>query len=135
MEILEMSKFDSLKEIYSDKYIELLKVISEQSKMVFEDIVSKLPSSDLVKKDEEFIATYPIARVLMGIADPASYVLTYYFLTSGIPADYPEQPRYYISKSEGSILASFTKQEFIDSIEKNKNKIIRKKIGSDIYVI
>lgn len=50
MEILEMSKFDSLKEVYSDKYIELLKVISEQSKMVFEDIVSKLPSSDLVKK-------------------------------------------------------------------------------------
>ncbi len=127
MEKLELLKFESLKEEYSDKYVELLKAISKQSKIKIEDIISKLPSSDLVKKDEEFIATYPIARVLMGIADPASYVLTYYFLTDKIPSDYKDQPMYYISKSEGSVPAPFTKQEFIDSTKKNKMFIKNRK--------
>lgn len=127
MEESELLKFESLKEKYSDKYVELLKAISKQSKIKVEDIISKLPSSDLVKKDEEFIATYPIARVLMGIAAPASYVLTYYFLTDKIPSDYKDQPMYYISKSEGSVPAPFTKQEFIDSTKKNKMFIKNRK--------
>ena len=118
----ETKEFDSLKGIYSERYIELLKQISIQKEISQEDIYSKLPSSDLVKKDEEFIDSYPVARVLMGVADPASYVLTAFYIIDKIPEDYPEQPRYYISTSEGSVPAPFTKQEFIDSIEKQKIK-------------
>ena len=121
----ELEKFDSLKGFYSEKYIELLKQISIQKGISYEDIYSKLPSSDLVKKDETFISTYPVARVLLGVADPASYVLTAFYIIDKIPDDYPEQPRYYISSSEGSVLAPFTKQEFIDSI--TKPKVLKRK--------
>ena len=122
MEKLELEKFDSLKELYSERYIKLLKEISIQKGISFDDIYHKLPSSDLVKKDETFIDTYPVARVLLGIADPASHVLTAFYIISEIPKDYPEQPKYYISISEGSVKAPFTKQEFLDSIEKTKVK-------------
>ena len=122
----ELEKFDSLKGIYSKRYIELLKAISEQKGISYEDIYSKLPSGDLVKKDEDFINSYPVARVLMGIADPASYVLTTFYIIDKIPEDYPEQPKYYISISEGSVSAPFTKQEFIDSIQKERVKKIEK---------
>ena len=50
-----MKKFDSLKGKYSKSYIELLKAISKQKGISYEDIYSKLPSSELVKKDEEFM--------------------------------------------------------------------------------
>lgn len=122
----ELEKFDSLKGIYSKRYIELLKAISQQKGISYDDIYSKLPSSDLVKKDEKFIDTYPVARVLLGIADPASYVLTVFHIVDKIPEDYPEQPKYYISTSEGSVSAPFTKQEFLDSIKKEKTKKLEK---------
>ena len=128
MEKLELEKFDSLKELYSERYIKLLKEISIQTGNSFDDIYSKLPSSDLVKKDETFIDTYPVARVLLGVADPASHVLTAFYLISEIPKDYPEQPKYYISKSEGSVKAPFTKQEFLDSIRKEDSKKKKLKI-------
>ena len=117
-----MKKFDSLKGKYSKSYIELLKAISKQKGISYEDIYSKLPSSELVKKDEEFIDSYPVARVLMGVADPVSYVLTAFYIIDKIPEDYPEQPRYYISTSEGSVPAPFTKSEFLESIQATKQK-------------
>ena len=63
----------------------MLELISKQYDLSFEDIYMRLPSPDLVKRDEEFVETYPVARVLMGVADPASHVLTSYqvFLLPG----------------------------------------------------
>ena len=119
---LELAKFESLKEFYSEQYIELLKQISIQKGILYEDIYSKLPSSDLVMKDEKFINSYPVGRVLLGISDPASYVLTAFYIMDKIPDDYPEQPKYYISSSEGSVLAPFTKTEFLESIKKDQQK-------------
>ena len=119
--------FSDLKGIYSDKYIHLLELISEQYDLSFDDIYMRLPSPDLVKKDEYFVDTYPVARVLLGVADPASYVLTSYQVFGSIPEDYPEQPTYYISTSEGRVKAPFTKTEFLESLEKEKTKIIIRK--------
>ena len=113
---------DTLKGIYSDSYLQLLDAILEEKGLSFDDIKDKLPSSELVKKDEDFVETYPVARVLMKVADPASHVLTAYHLMREIPEDYPEQPRYYISTSEGYVDAVFTKQEFIESIGKKESK-------------
>jgi len=123
----DLEKIDSLREFYSERYIELLKRISIKKGISFEEIFYKLPSSDLVKKDEEFTFSYPIARVLLGIADPASHVLTAFYIIDKIPDDYPEQPKYYISRCEGSVDAPFTKQEFLGSIQKEKIKKLEKK--------
>lgn len=128
MEDLKKKSFSDLKDIYSDKYIHLLELISKQYDLSFEDIYMRLPSPDLVKRDEEFVETYPVARVLMGVADPASHVLTSYQVFGSVPEDYPEQPTYYISTSEGRIKAPFTKTEFLESVQEEKTKkLIRKK--------
>ena len=128
MEDLKKKSFSDLKDIYSDKYIHLLELISKQYDLSFEDIYMRLPSPDLVKRDEDFVETYPVARVLMGVADPASHVLTRYQVFGSVPEDYPEQPTYYISTSEGRIKAPFTKTEFLESVQDEKTKkLIRKK--------
>lgn len=128
MDDFKPKSFSELKGIYSDKYIQLLEQISIQYKLSFDDIYMKLPSPEIIQKDECFINDTPITRVLLGVADPASYVLTCFYLISVIPRDYPEQPMYYISKSEGSIEAPFTKSEFLESIELEKgSKLARKK--------
>lgn len=123
----DFKKFDSLVDEYSLKYVELLKAIAKQEQLSFEQILSKLPSSEIVKRDEEFIDKVPVTRVLLGMADPATYVLTYYHIVSKVPDDYPEQPRYYISLSEGSYDAPFTKQEFLNSIKQEQVKKLEKK--------
>ncbi len=121
--------FSDLYGIYSDEYIHFLERISEKYELSFDSVYPKLPSAELVKKDESFIHEYPVGWVLMGLYDPASYVLTYLYLTTGtIPDDYPEQPRYRISISEGTVMVPFTKTEFIESIqEKEVKRLIRKK--------
>ena len=127
MKDFEKKSFSELKGVYSDKYICLLEQISKIYDLSFEDIYMRLPSPDLVKLDEDFINTYPIARVLLGADIPISYVLTYYKVLDSIPEDYPEQPRYLISKSEGRVEAPFTKTEFLESVQKEKTKkLIRK---------
>ncbi len=126
MDELEIMKFYSLSESYSKEYIEFLIAIAKKYKKSFAEISTKLPTGELVKKDEYFIGKYPIARVLMGIDDPATYVLTYFHILDKIPEDYPEQPKYYISTSEGYVKAPITKQEFLDSLEEAKIKKIRK---------
>ena len=93
MEDLKKKSFSELKGVYSDKYICLLEQISKIYDLSFEDIYMRLPSPDLVKLDEDFINTYPIARVLLGADIPISYVLTYYQVLDSIPKDYSDPPR------------------------------------------
>ena len=118
----KLEEFDILLDEYSKEFVEFLKVISIKKGVSFEEIYLSLPASDLVKKEEELIYSYPIQRVILGIADPCSYVLTYFKIMGAIPEDYPEQPRYIISLSEGEVDAPFIKQEFIESIKKTKTK-------------
>ena len=126
MDELDIKKFYSLSESYSKDYIDFLIAIAKKYQKSYIEISTKLPTGELVKKDEHFIDTYPISRVLLGIDDPATYVLTYFHILDKIPEDYPEQPIYYISRSEGCVKAPFTKQDFLDSLEQAKEKKIRK---------
>ena len=124
----EPQDFSDLKGIYSDEYIAFLKRVSEMYSLTFIDIYPKLPSPELVMKDEDYIKTHPVVWVLMGLYSPASYILTELYLTRGsIPDDYPEQPRYRVSLSEGTVMVPFTKTDFIESITKKETKkLIRK---------
>lgn len=122
MDELDMMDFYSLSESYSKDYIEFLIAIAKKYKKSFAEIKPKLPAGELVKKDEDFIKSYPISRILLGIDDPATYGLTYFQILDKIPDDYPEQPKYFISISEGYVKAPITKQDFLDSLGQEKRK-------------
>ena len=76
----------------------------------------------LIKKDEEQIHEISArTRIYFGACYPVSYSMTT-ALIKGTIDKYPEQPSYYIDVLKQDIPATFTKQEFLKSIEKQKVK-------------
>lgn len=125
----EILKFDSLKEEYSQEFVEFLKEISIQCDRSFEYIYSKLPSSELVRKDEEFVKRSEVASIASSYSKPISYRLTFYYIGLGtLPSGLYEDPYVYYSGSLGYAFPPFSKDDFLKSIKSGQEKkLIRKK--------
>lgn len=119
-EALLLNKY---KEEYSEQYIEYLKNLIKRKHISKDLIIECLPSADLIKEDEQH--KHEISsktRIYFGSFYPVSYFMTTDLIKGNINK-YPEQPCYYINVLQKEIPTTFTKQEFLESINKQKSKL------------
>ena len=117
--IKEMNKVDDLRSFYSENFIVFLKQIIIENVLTFEDIVNKIPSSNLIALDEY---RYGLIKHIFGIEGgmPISYMMVKSLIEFG-NLDYFDNQMYYLTK-EDPISAPFTKEEFIKSVPMFKEK-------------
>lgn len=87
-----------------------------------------LPSPELILKDQvELLALARRAKDCFGICDPITFQMLEDYLDGDTELkDYCEQPYYFISTQTGKVDTSFTKTQFIESIEQEQLKKVRK---------
>jgi len=120
--ICEAQKVQDLEIEYSDKLVSYLKDLIIRQHFSFEQIKSFLPSAELIKKDETQLSSIvESTRIYFGACDPISHQMVKSLATGEGLDYYPEQPQYVICGTR-KIDTTFTKQEFLESIEKAKVK-------------
>lgn len=124
--IKEASKLDPYYRYYDEDLIKHLQYIVKSQHISAEQIISSLPSRELIDKDKaqlDEISTR--TRIYFGCCYPISYQMIESLATGEGLDYYPEQPKYLINNIR-TVDTTFTKQEFLESIQ-TKQKI-RKKI-------
>lgn len=118
----EAHKLETLKLEYSEELISYLEDLIIRQHLSFDEIKKCLPSSEIIKRDEEQLKEIvERARIYFDYCDPISYEMVK-SLAIGEGLDYySEQPQYMICETR-KIDTTFTKQEFLESIEKTKIK-------------
>ena len=120
----DAKKLDTYKGEYSDKYIDYLKNLVKREHVLTDYIIDNLPSKDIIKNDEEQLSDISKkARIYFGICLPISYSMTKSIIKGEDILKYPEIPSYYINDEEPGIPATFTREEFLSSIKKQKKLI------------
>ena len=115
---------------YDSDLIKHLQYIIKTKHISLEQVLSALPSRELIDKDkEQLIDISTRTRIYFGACDPVSYQMIERLATGEGLDCYPEQPKYLINDTQ-TIDATFTKQEFLDSIKERldmEETIIQKK--------
>lgn len=123
----EASKLDVYYRNYDYDLIKHLQYIIKSQHIFAEQIISSLPSRDLIDKDkEQLIDISTRTRIYFVACHPISYQMIESLATGEGLDYYPEQPKYLINGTI-AIDTMFTKQEFLDSIQKEKIKKLEKK--------
>ena len=122
--IKEMNKVDDLRSFYSESFIIFLKQLIIENVITFEDIINKLPSSNLVALDEY---RYGLIKHIFGVEGglPISYLMVKALIENG-NLDYFDDQMYYFT-SEDPLEVPFTKEEFIKTVpmfEEKKKRYI-----------
>lgn len=119
----ETHKLKTLELEYSEKFISHLKDLILSQHISLEEIKKCLPSSEIIQKDEaQLKGIIESTRIYFGACAPISYQMFESLLTGEGLDYYPEQPQYVICGTS-KIDTTFTKQEFLESIKKEKQKI------------
>lgn len=117
---------DELKEEYGEKFTNHVKSLIRRKHYTYDEIKKYLPSSELVKKDEQqLIDISTKTRIFIGCCEPVSYTMLDILLEYKTLDLYSDKPTYYISSGKKE-LATFTKQEFLNSISKEKIKKLQR---------
>lgn len=119
----EASTLDDLQEEYSESFVSHLKSLVLREHISTYEIRKCLPSPELIKKDEEHILDLSRrTRIFFGCCEPVSYTMVDILIEDKTLDTYTETPTYYISTGRCE-QATFTKTEFLESIQKQKIKI------------
>ena len=114
----DAESLEKYKEEYGQDLIENLQSIVKRQHISASEIEKSLPSKELIEKDKQQLGEISRqTRIFMGMCQPISYQMIESLATGKGLDMYPEQPSYIIN-GQTEISASFTKQEFLDSIEK-----------------
>lgn len=125
--IEEASKLEVYYQEYDHDLIEHLQYIVKRQHILADKIISSLPSKELIDKDtKQLHGIIERTRIFFGACHPISYQIIESLATDEGLDYYPEQPQYLICGTS-KIDATFTKQEFLDSIQKTKVKKLEKK--------
>ena len=125
--IEEASKLDVYYQEYDYDLIQHLQYIVKSQHISADKIISSLPSRELIDKDKKQLhGIIERTRIFFGACYPISYQMIESLATDEGLDYYPEQPQYLICGTS-KIDATFTKQEFLDSIQKEKVKKLEKK--------
>ncbi len=118
----EASKLEPYYADYDIDLIQHLQYIVKSQHILAKEIISSLPSKELIDKDKAQL--YDIigrTRIFLGTCHPISYQMVESLATGEGLDYYPEQPQYLIYGTR-KIDTTFTKQEFLESIKKAKVK-------------
>ena len=125
--IEEASKLDVYCGEYDPDLIRHLQYIIKAQHISADKIISSLPGRELIEKDKAQLTDISKrTRIFLGACYPISYQMIESLATGEGLDYYPEQPKYLINKTT-TFDTTFTKQEFIDSIQKEKVKKLEKK--------
>ncbi|MBO5121101.1 MAG: hypothetical protein J6C28_05410 [Bacilli bacterium] len=103
---------------YGLDFIKHLKYIVKSQHIPASDIEKSLPEKELVDKDrQQLIDISTQTRIFMGACHPISYQMIESLATKEGLDYYPDQPAYLINGTR-TIATTFTKQEFLDSIQR-----------------
>lgn len=109
---------DELKDAYSKQFVSHVKALIKRSHYSYDDIKKYLPTPELVATDEKHISDLSArTRIFMGCCEPISYTMLDILLEDDTLDTYPGTPTYYVCTGRQE-QATFTKQEFLDSIKK-----------------
>ncbi len=123
----EASKLDIYCKDYDYHLIEHLKYIIKSQHIPAERVISFLPSYELIAKDKaQLIDISTKTGIYFEVCYPISYQMIESLATGEGLDCYPKQPKYLINGTT-TIDTTFTKQEFLDSIQKEKVKKLKKK--------
>lgn len=132
----DASKLDEYSQIYyMEEFSEFYQYISYLKSLVLtqhisvDSILASLAAPELIKQDAKQLSELSRRyRCYMGAGYPVSYLMTKSFAKKEDLSKYGDRPLYYISSSDKLEEATFTTQEFIDSIKQEKaKKLISKK--------
>jgi len=116
---------DELTEEYGEKFTIYVKDIILRQHYTYDEVKKYLPSAELIKIDEKHILDISTkTRIYFGCCYPVSYTMFYILLEDKTLDTFTETPTYYIS-SGGEEKATFTKTEFLESIE-NRQKMLKR---------
>ncbi|MBQ6840642.1 MAG: hypothetical protein IJO63_00805 [Bacilli bacterium] len=122
MYIEDSLQLEQLGDDYSKSFVDHLKYLILSKHYQYGEIKKYLPEASLVTIDEDhLIALSKQSRIFFGCCNPVSYTMLDTLLETQTLDSYPEHPTYYISTGLSEI-ATFTKQDFLDSIQKTKIK-------------
>lgn len=111
---------DELVEDYGGKFVSHIKYLITCQHYEYDEIKKYLPSSLIIKKDEQHISDISKeTRIFFGCCQPVSYTMFDTLIDKKTLESYTDTPSYYISTGE-IIPATFTKQKFLDSLQKVK---------------
>lgn len=112
----ETLQVEELSTEYSKNFIEHIKRLITSQHYTYDEIKKYLPSSELITMDEQQIRDISAqTRIFFGCCLPVSYTMFDILIEDKTLDTYTETPTYYISTGK-SVQATFTKQEFLDSI-------------------
>ena len=123
--IKESEKLDSLEDEYSENFIKHLKYSMKRKHIKLDRILESLPSSELIKKDEEHLLEIAYrTRIYMGMCNPVSYKYFDKYLEDKTLETMSEEPKYYINLGgTREEKATFTKTEFLKGMKKGIVKL------------
>lgn len=131
-------ELESYKEEYDEDLVKHLQYIIKSQHIDIEDVKKSLPSRELIKKDREQLNEIARStRIFMGMCNPISYQMIECLATGEGVDSYPDTLHYIINSSR-KIEATFTKQEFLESVKKTNDieiKKLKKIQGSDRHGI
>ena len=114
----DAESLDKYIEEYGLDFIKHLKYIVKSQHIKASEIEKALPEKELVDKDrQQLIDISTQTRIFMGACYPISYQMIESLATKEGLDYYPEQPAYLINGTR-KIETTFTKQEFLDSIQR-----------------
>lgn len=125
----EADKLKEYEEEYGKSFIEYFMSVIKRKHITLEQIEKSLPSSDLIKEDEQLISDISKrTRIYMGACYPISYSMVEMYAEGKDLSSCPEQPVYTINTGISDIQeipTKFTKVELIESIKVNKTKKLK----------
>ena len=132
LDIYEDDYFVEKYEFYAN-YIKFLKSRIVDEHIDPREVIKYMPCPDLIKKDIEYYAYLNSHHSTRIASAPLSFLMTVSLAKKSDMGIYGEQPVYYSVGYMDNFDAPFTTKEFMESIEKRKEKI-KKKERSDYYV-
>ena len=114
---------------YPYEFVKYFEKFMREHHISWKKFCEYLPSSELIWKDIETLKYLSSkAKDCWGTCDPVSFQMLEDYLDGDTELSlFEEQPSYYISTSRGKTLTPFTKQEFLESIQKRKTKKLERK--------
>lgn len=111
---------------YDEPLIKHLQYVIKSQHIRAEKIIDCLPSQELIQKDRSQLSEIIRGtRIFFGACDPISYQMIESLATGEGLDYYPDQPKY-SATGVGTIEATFTKKEFLESIKKRKESLKRR---------
>ena len=110
---------------YTYDFVRHFEKFVKEHHISWDKFYKSLPRPELILKDQIELKTIASrTKDCFGMCDPITFqMLEDYLDGDETLSKYEEQPTYYISTSSGKIPTSFTKTDFLESIQKEHQKV------------